>query len=398
MFISSVHRAGAPPTGARRRVTRQALAGAAVAFAAAVLAPKPAPAAAAENAAADAPAGGDKAGEVRAGEVRAMTEDLDISPAQARQRLSTQDATVALADRLSDALGSRAAGTFIDRESGRLVVNVTSAATADRVRSAGARPRVVEHSTGRLHDIQRALQRESVTGATLSVDVKDNVVEVTVPERSNADTRAFLRQARSFGDAVEVTRVSGIPRTAALHGGEAITGGQGRCSAGFVAEGGYVITAGHCTDAISSWDTGEGHLGSSVESDFPGDDYGLIRIEGSVDAAGAVVDGSGTTDITGAGTPPVGTYLCKSGSTTGTTCGTIRGYDATVDYPSGKVSGLIETDICSQGGDSGGALFDGGTAVGVVSGGTDTGCSSSSFRSYFQPVEEALDAYGLTLK
>lgn len=329
--------------------------------------------------------------------VRGMTRDRHISPAQARQRLRGQDAKAHLAKRLTGALDSRAAGTFIDNDSGTLVVNVTSAQAADRVRSTAARPRLVGRSTDRLQRIQARLQRTAVTGTTLAIDVRDNAVEVTVPGGQTASKQRFVRRARSFGDAVRVKRVASAPRTNAFYGGEAITGGgSSRCSAGFVADG-HIITAGHCTAAISSWDSDKGHVGPSVDSSFPGNDYGLIRVDGSINPVGAVLDGNDTTDITSAGTPPVGTYVCKTGSTTGTTCGSILDYNVTVNYPKGSVNGLIKTDVCTQAGDSGGALFEGSTAVGVTSGGTNTACDSSSFRAFFQPVQEALDAYGLNL-
>lgn len=386
--MSLIQRAGVSTAGGGK-IMRLSLLAAATAVAAGTLVGAPAAAAAPENA----------ADGVRGSTLRAMTQDLGISAAAAAERLDHQAAKVALAEWLVERLDSRAAGSFIDRATGRLVVNVTGSGAADRVRSTDARARVVERSMQRLGEIQRTLQRRAVTGTTLAVDVRSNTVEVTVPEgASGPGAHAFVQRAKSFGDAVEVTRAAAAPRTQALYGGEAITGGGSRCSAGFVTTGGYLLTAGHCTDAVSSWSSDDGYVGPSVDASFPGNDYGLIRIEGSVTAVGEVIDDGGTTDITSAGSPPVGTYVCKTGSTTGTTCGSILAYNTTVNYPSGTVSGLIETDVCTKGGDSGGPLFDGSTAVGLVSGGTNIGCSSSSFRAYFQPVEEALAAYGLSLK
>jgi Trypsin len=99
----------------------------------------------------------------------------------------------------------------------------------------------------------------------------------------------------------------------------------------------------------------------------------------------------------GAGRVPVGAQACKTGSTTGTTCGTVLAYNVTVNYAEGTVFGLTRTNICTQPGDSGGAMFAGSQAQGIVSGGTVVSCSSSSFRSFFQPADEPLSTYGLTL-
>ena len=75
-------------------------------------------------------------------------------------------------------------------------------------------------------------------------------------------------------------------------------------------------------------------------------------------------------DITGAGRVPVGSSACKTGSTTGTTCGTVQAYNVTVNYAEGTVFGMTRTNICTQPGDSGGAMYAGSLAQGIVSGGT----------------------------
>lgn len=344
------------------------------------------------------------AAKVPDGTERAMSADLGISRQEARERLRSQPAQDALADRLDEELGERAAGAFIERDTGHLVVNVTTARAARHVREANARARVVEHSMERLAKIKTALEDAAVTGTTVGIDVRSNSVDVSVPASNQKPrTQQFLDRAAAYGDAVNVTRPSGAPRAQALYGGEAIYGGGSRCSAAFATHNSngteYVLTAGHCTDAISSWDVDEGYLGPSVAASFPGNDYGAIRKDGSVSAVGQVIHNGGVYEITGAGNPPVGTYVCKTGSTTDTTCGEILEYGVTVNYPSGTVTDLIETDVCTEAGDSGGALYAGGNqAVGIVSGGSTLGCTSPTFRAYFENVTDALSAYGLTLK
>jgi hypothetical protein len=58
----------------------------------------------------------------------------------------------------------------------------------------------------------------------------------------------------------------------------------------------------------------------------------------------------------------------------------------------GTVNGLIDTSVCAEPGDSGGALFDGGTALGLTSGGS--GDCSSGGETFFQPVPAALSRPG----
>jgi streptogrisin C len=47
----------------------------------------------------------------------------------------------------------------------------------------------------------------------------------------------------------------------------------------------------------------------------------------------------------------VGVQACKTGSTTGTTCGPVLASNITERYAEGTVSGLTRTRICTQPGD-----------------------------------------------
>jgi streptogrisin D len=308
----------------------------------------------------------------------------------------------ALADRLTRSLGAKGAGAYLDA-AGRLTVNVVDAAAGARVRAAGASPRVVARSLGRLERVKAALDAaagRAPAGSSWGVDLPSNTVLVSVPAGTGA---AFLAKARSFGAAVRVERTAAV-RTHALYGGQAIHTGRWRCSAGFNARNGsgrrFVLTAGHCTDIGGTWTTAGGQtIGPVAGSSFPGNDYGRIRISdpAALDPRGGVLYHGAFRDITGAGRVPVGAAACKTGSTTGTTCGRVQAYNVTVNYLEGTVFGLTRTNICTQPGDSGGPLFAGSSAQGITSGGTTGGCNQAGFRSFFQPADEALNAYGLTL-
>ena len=307
----------------------------------------------------------------------------------------------ATADRLTRSLGAQAAGAYLDA-SGRLTVNVLGAPAAAQVRAAGATPRLVTRGSASLGRVQAALNAagNAPVGASWGVDVTSNTVLVSVPAGRGA---AFVARARSFGAAVRVERTPAV-QTQAFYGGQAIYRGGSRCSAGFNTRSGsgrnYVLTAGHCTDLAGTWTTSSGQtIGPVAASSFPGNDYGAIRISNpaSLDPRGGVLHNGAFRDITGASRVPVGSQACKTGSTTGTTCGTVRAYNVTVNYAEGTVFGLTRTNICTQPGDSGGALYAGSRAQGITSGGTIGGCSQPGFRSFFQPADEALSVYGLTL-
>ena len=301
-----------------------------------------------------------------------------------------------LADRLAAGLGARQAGAFVD-PSGKLVVTVTDAAAARKVQAAGAQARMVSNGIRPLAAAKRSLDRlagtSGTTGLAWGVDVYSNSVVVSVPKNDNdAATKAFVKRAEALGKTVQIKRVAAAPRLQ-LGPGDAILTGGSRCSVSAIGTGNgeYVVTAGHCTRIGSSWTTQGGEqIGTSQASSFPGNDYGTIRITNSSLQA----DNAQLTEV---GRPPAGSQVQKKGSTTGTTSGSIVGYDRTVNYQEGTVTGLIETTVCTQPGDSGGSLQSGSTAVGIVSGGR-TGSCGANYQSYFQPLDEALQSQGLTLK
>jgi hypothetical protein len=59
------------------------------------------------------------------------------------------------------------------------------------------------------------------------------------------------------------------------------------------------------------------------------------------------------------------------------------------------VTGLIETNVCAEPGDSGGPLFSEGIALGVTSGGN--GDCTAGGTTFFQPITKALTALGVKL-
>jgi hypothetical protein len=187
-----------------------------------------------------------------------------------------------------------------------------------------------------------------------------------------------------------------------IAGGDPIYHSSGaRCSAGFNVWNGstrFVLTAGHCTALGGTWNNYANlYIGPSAGSYFPGQDHGLIRIDsGLPQIPGVYLYNNTFQPITGAGSGYAGLYACKSGSTTGLTCGYVQATNVTVNYAQGAVYGTDQTTICTQPGDSGGSYFTGATALGLVSGGTTSGCNAS-FRSYFFPVLPALSYWGVSL-
>jgi streptogrisin D len=305
---------------------------------------------------------------------------------------------------LAESLGDRAAGTYFDRATGQMVVAVTDPAAAETVTAAGAAAKLVRYSTADLEQVTAALDASAqIPGTAWAIDPITNEVVVTVDSTvSGADLAMVETVAEDFGDAVRVEQTPGELSTT-ISGGDPIYGGGFRCSLGFNVQDSagtqYFLTAGHCTNLSSTWFADPGLaqvLGSTVSSSFPGDDYGIVQYTSGVARPGDVnLYNGGFQDITGAADPVVGQSVNRSGSTTGLRGGSVTALNATVNYAEGTVFGMIQTNVCAEGGDSGGPLFAGGTALGLTSGGS--GNCSSGGTTFFQPVTEPLSNFGLSV-
>ena len=302
-----------------------------------------------------------------------------------------------LATSLEATLGDSTAGSYVD-SAGKLVVNVTDAATAKSVKAAGATPRYVKNSGATLSAADSSLKAKLKTpGTTFAVDPVSNKLVVTADASvTGAELKAVEKVVAELGDAAALVRESGRLSTF-ISGGDAIYAPSGgRCSLGFNVRDSagtrFFLTAGHCTNISSTWTNGSATLGTRTGTSFPGNDYGIVRYSNtSIAKPGAV----GSVDITGASTPAVNQSVTRRGSTTGTRSGRVTALNATVNYAEGSVSGLIRTTVCAQPGDSGGSLYSGSTAHGLTSGGS--GNCTSGGTTFFQPVTEALSVYGVSV-
>ncbi|WP_338482935.1 S1 family peptidase [Streptomyces sp. SCSIO 75703] len=319
--------------------------------------------------------------------------------ARAPAAASASATGAALVERLGT---SRTGGHWVDPE-GRTVVAVTDGAAAKEVRGAGAEAKTVRHGLGELRSavaVLRAAPR--VAGTSWALDYAANEVVVRGDSTvSGADWARLTDVAREIGGFVRMERTEGT-FTTRVNGARPILSTAGRCSAGFNVSDGksdFILTAGHCGPTGSVWFGGDGtggQVGRTVAVSFPGDDFSLVEYADGAAGDGADVvavgDGKGV-HITGAGDAVVGQRVFRSGSTSGLRDGRVTALDATVNYPEGTVSGLIETDVCAEPGDSGGPMFSEGIALGVTSGGS--GDCARGGTTFFQPVTEALASLGV---
>jgi len=244
-----------------------------------------------------------------------------------------------------------------------------------------------------------AVESLGIAGTSWAADERTGRLRVfadaTVPD---TDLTRLRQTTGRFTGAATLSRLDGRLRTL-VSGGDGIYTAGRRCSAGVNVQSGstyYFITAGHCTDGAATWYTGSAlttAIGPTTATSFPGDDFGVVRYTNSaVPHPGTI----GTVDITGTATAYVGQAVCHRGATTGVHCGRVTAVNATVNYGSGDVVyGLIQTNICAEPGDSGGPLYAGDKVIGILSGGS--GNCTSGGTTYYQPIQEALSAYGLSV-
>lgn len=240
-------------------------------------------------------------------------------------------------------------------------------------------------------------------GTAWGIDTRANQVVVTVDSSVTGGRLASVKSAvRSLGTAARLEYAAGTFRLL-IEGGDAIWGSRYRCSLGFnVSKGAdkYFLTAGHCGKVEPTWWSSPTHststlLGSTTGYTFPGKDYAIVKYASSWTDYPSTAGG---TQITGAANAYVGEYVTRDGSTTGIHDGTVTALNVTVRYlGSGVVRGLIQTTVCAEGGDSGGSLYDITTtrALGLTSGGS--GNCTTGGTTFFQPVQAALNAYGVTI-
>ncbi|KAK1565923.1 trypsin [Colletotrichum navitas] len=342
----------------------------------------------------------------------AMKRDLGLDAEAATARVAFEHGATDIIEQLRTSTGDSFAGAWISADGTTLNVGVTDEGLAAEVTAAGATPAIVSNSLSKLEqakvaidnlDISQSKARDTSSAdsgiASYYVDVASNKLILEALAGSVAHAESLATQVGLAASDFEVRTVEEMPTTfATIRGGDAYyINRSARCSIGFSVTTGFV-SAGHCGTVGSSATTSSGAaLGSFAGSVFPGSaDMSFIRSSSGNTLSGTINGYSrGTLPVSGSTAAGVGSSICRSGSTTGVYCGTVGALSATVNYAEGRVTGLTRTSVCAEPGDSGGSFYSGAQAQGVTSGGS--GDCSSGGTTYFQPVNEILSTYGLTL-
>lgn len=346
--------------------------------------------------------------------LEAMKRDLGLDAEQATARVAREISASEVIDQLRSTTGDSFAGAWVADDGNTIHVGVTDEALAEEVTAAGATPAIVSNSLSKLEEAKKALDKlvdehvQALDADTSSpdagvaawyVDVVANKLVLEALADSTSHAEELAAQVGLSESEFEVRTVDEVPSAlATVTGGDAyLINRSSRCSIGFSVTTGFV-TAGHCGRVGSTATTTSGEsLGTFAGSVFPGSaDMAYVRtVSGTTLRPYINGYGRGTLPVSGSSVAPIGSSICRSGSTTGVFCGTVRNFGVTVNYAEGRVTGLTGTSVCAQPGDSGGSFYSGAQAQGVTSGGSGN-CQVGGV-TYFQPVNEILSTYGLTL-
>ncbi|CAM5415202.1 MULTISPECIES: S1 family peptidase [Streptomyces] len=353
--------------------------------------------------------------------VQALASSLGVSEKAAVERLDRQDAQQATLAGLQKR-GIAGDGAFFDA-SGDLTVNAGDTAEAAAIEKAGLEARVPARGQAELDRIKAELDRAAAdktpSGVVAwAVDLPSDTVTVKVNNERGAAAKAFIAKAARHGAAVRIERgQEKLEAKAAIYPGSKMTFNNTSqwCSVGYGARDSagrqYLVTAGHCVTNTLRYDGAAFAQGYKTRYALGtrSVDMGILTINSghSITTSVGTWGNSNPVAVRGGSRASSGAAICKSGATTGWTCGTIGSYNNTVTYvdlnggPDTVVSGLATSSVCVEGGDSGGAYISGNQAQGMTSGGPTnqkcTGGVNSRGSSYFQPLDDALRYYGLTL-
>jgi hypothetical protein len=363
----------------------------------------------------------------------ALQRDLGVMPGQIPQYLQAEKRALHAQHDARNALGDSFAGAWLERNrlgDFELVVATTQQSKVQTARKFGNQTRLAQYNIAQLEatvallDTTARIRTASGRGAVAvdsrihswHIDPRSNRVVVTTSPGANDAAKALSASAGADTRMLRFNTSELKPQPAVdVRNADRYNTSNSYCTVGFAvtrgSETGFV-TAGHCVlpGAQVFGSPSNISFGTVMASHFPGTDAAWVRNENSTQwTVRPWVNLYGANDLSIIGNieVPIGAAVCRSGTSSGWRCGTLVARNATVNVGGprgGLVYGLHESTACGAYGDSGGPFFTtSGEAQGVYAafnppvGGTNN-CNVSPTRSWHQPLQPVLNAYGLTLQ
>ncbi|MCW4453877.1 S1 family peptidase [Flavobacterium sp. MXW15] len=328
-----------------------------------------------------------------------------VAVPEAERRLALAREAGRLGQQLEREQPETFAGLYIEhRPEFRVVVQFTGDAqaelgayTRDPTFVARSAPRSLELLLAVQAEVAEQLQKAGLEFES-GLDIKNSEINVYVLDP--ASTSRHLARLLSVAGFVKVHKTTGFPQTTALTGGHQLTGAVISCTSGFnVVETATrelgLSTAGHCDDALT-YQSPSVALVFQAEQDAGSYDMQWHKqptagtpeqqLNDITVAGGQVL----ITSATASAALALGDVACKSGITTGHTCGEIADKNAMSLY-NGVIGTYIRVSdplggVMNDFGDSGGPVFGTNSAYGLVHGRGASGTPTHN-DLYFMPVD-----------
>lgn len=331
-----------------------------------------------------------------------------ISTTEATQRLAASREAGKLQRRIAADNPETFAGLYIEHSPEfQIVVLFTkdpqrnlAKYTQSRLYSAKIAPRSLEMLLAVQEEVGEQLSKSGIRFES-GIDIKKSEVELRVLDASRA--REVLAKLLAAADFIKIHETTGFPQPTALVGGNKVSGNTINCTMGFnVVEPATrelgIVTAGHCDNNLT-YSNSTLQLLYQNENDAgiydvqwnkqriigtPKQQKNEIVVEGSPES---IVSETPSVDLA------VGMPVCKSGATTGYTCGEVADINAATEDYNGLPARYVRARNADElemnaGGDSGGPVFSGEaghrSAYGIVHA---RGAGDRINHLYFMPIE-----------